>query len=591
MVRESFAAAATFGPGRATTGVRTSVAAQSATLAAYVAVCALVLLAPFERTSPLVRVRWQSISNLETVIVVALAAWLGALAWSRQWPLWRTPLSAAWIALLSAMGGAAVFAPAGRANALHMTGRMAVVFAVFLLVVNGVTTTARLHRVMAASVIAGVLVSVLAIFEFLGFPGVREWLTAFRPSLSVVGSQLRAGGPLQYPTIASMYLEITFAFGIGLLMATVDARHRALTAALFVALLVMAEGIVLTLSRAGLATMATSIAGAALWRGRRHGPDGAVRLIAALAILIVVLLVASRSTQSLWLRLTSEGQEVWYRSSVQAPPAISLSADGIQQVPVTVTNTGRLTWDSQGDPPFYLSYHWLDPVLDRVVAFEGTRTAFDEPVEPGATATVQASVSPLGRPGRYRLMWDVVQEGRLWFSAEPGATRVFSQVRVVGPAGARGIQPSAGRPLPPPMERPGRLRLWRAAARMFAAHPLLGVGPDNFRLLYGGFAGLTNPDTRMHSNNMYIEILVGSGAVGALALGWLLWATGRRLASRVREAAADRSLIADIGVVLAVVAIGVHGAVDSFLGFTPTYTLIAVTLGLAMRSGPYPEAS
>ena len=98
-------------------------------------------------TSPLVRVRWQSISNLETVIVVALAAWLAALAWSRQWPRWRTPLTAAWIALLAAMGAAAVFAPAARANALHMTGRMTVVFAVFLLAVNGVTTTARLHRV------------------------------------------------------------------------------------------------------------------------------------------------------------------------------------------------------------------------------------------------------------------------------------------------------------------------------------------------------------------------------------------------------------------------------------------------------------
>jgi hypothetical protein len=387
-----------------------------------------------------------------------------------------------------------------------------------------------------------------------------------------------------------MYLEITFAFGIGLLMAAVDTRQRTLTAALFVALLVIAEGIVLTLTRTGLATMATSIAGAALWRGRRHGLDGAVRLIAALAILIVVLFVASRSTQSLWLRLTSEGQEVWYRSSVQAPTAIAFSADESRDVSVTVTNTGRLTWDSQGDPPFYLSYHWLEPELDRVVAFEGTRTAFDRPVTPGATATVQASVWPPGQPGRYRLMWDVVQEGRLWFSTEPGATLAFSQATVVGPAGAHGIQPSARRPLPRPRERPRRLRLWRAAARMFAAHPILGVGPDNFRLLYGGFAGLTSPDPRMHSNNMYIEILVGSGLVGGLAFGWLLWSTARRLASRVREAATDRSLIADVGVALAVVAIGVHGAVDSFLGFTPTYTLIGLTLGLAMRSGSYPEA-
>ena len=39
----------------------------------------------------------------------------------------------------------------------------------------------------------------------LQLPAVLEWLKAFRPSISVVGAQLRAGGPLQYPTIASMY--------------------------------------------------------------------------------------------------------------------------------------------------------------------------------------------------------------------------------------------------------------------------------------------------------------------------------------------------------------------------------------------------
>jgi hypothetical protein len=46
-----------------------------------------------------------------------------------------------------------------------------------------------------------------------------------------------------------------------------------------------------------VATMATSIASAALWRGWRHGLDGAVRLIAALAILIAVLFVAWFSTE------------------------------------------------------------------------------------------------------------------------------------------------------------------------------------------------------------------------------------------------------------------------------------------------------
>jgi hypothetical protein len=592
MARNTFAAAATLGRGSSTSGVRTPVG-RSAPLAATVAcaaVCALVLLAPFELTRPLVRLRWQSLTNLEAVILGALAAWLGAAVWSRHWSLWRTPLTSAWLALLAAMGAAAMLAPAAHANALHMTGRLTVAFALYLMAVNGVTTTERLHRVMAAAVVSGVVVSVLAIFEFLRYSVVLEWLTAFRPGVAVVGSQLRAGGPLQYPTIASMCLEIAFAFGVGLLIAAVDAGRRMTAAAMCGALLVIAEGIVLTLTRAGLITMAVSLVCAGVWRVRQRGVDAAVRSIAVLSIAIVALLAASRSTQLLWLRLTSEGQEVWYRSSIEAPPAIVFSAGERRDVAVTVMNTGRLTWDSEGDPPFYLSYHWLEPETDRVVVFEGERTAFDLPVAPGATAIVAAIVRPPGEPGAYRLMWDVVQEGRLWFSTEPGATPAVSRATVVGPGSVHGIPQRARRPLPRPRARPGRLQLWSAAARMVAAHPLLGVGPDNFRLLYGGFAGLTNPDPRVHSNNMYVEVLVGSGLAGGIAFAWLLWSTAKRLASRVRAAATDPSLAGDVGVVLAVATIGVHGTVDSFLAFTPTYVLIGTTLGLAARRAPHAEA-
>ena len=58
---------------------------------------------------------------------------------------------------------------------------------------------------------------------------------------------------------------------------------------------------------------------------------------------------------------------------------------------------------------------------------------------------------------------------------------------------------------------------------MFAAHPLAGVGPDNFRLSYGAYAGLSGADERTHSNNMYLEMLAGGGLLVAAAFAWLLW--------------------------------------------------------------------
>jgi hypothetical protein len=196
---------------------------------------------------------------------------------------------------------------------------------------------------------------------------------------------------------------------------------------------------------------------------------------------------------------------------------------------------------------------------------------------PDATASVAMQVRAPGQPGHYRLEWDVVQEGRLWFSTEPGAQRTMSRATVTG-------DPDAG-PIvvtPPwrPTVRPGRLVLWRAAVRMFVAHPFAGVGPDNFRLAYGSYAGLAGADRRTHSNNMYLEILAGGGVLVAGAFAWLLWRTASCAATLARRA--DRGSAAALGLAAAVVAIAVHGSVDSFLSFAPTYVLFSLTLGSAV---------
>ena len=56
---------------------------------------------------------------------------------------------------------------------------------------------------------------------------------------------------------------------------------------------------------------------------------------------------------------------------------------------------------------------------------------------------------------------------------------------------------------------------------MLWSHPLLGVGPDNFRFLYGAYLDLEEWDHKLHSNNMYLEFLVGSGIPGGLLFLWL----------------------------------------------------------------------
>jgi O-antigen ligase len=140
-------------------------------------------------------------------------------------------------------------------------------------------------------------------------------------------------------------------------------------------------------------------------------------------------------------------------------------------------------------------------------------------------------------------------------------------------------------PLPRVQARPGRLKLWRAATEMIREHPLQGIGPDNFRLLYGPYAGLANPDPRVHSNNMYLEILVGGGLLAAIPFAWLCWRVAALQLSTLRRASSGDAATAASVVAAATVAIAVHGLVDSFFSFTATYVLFAITLGLAVACG------
>jgi O-antigen ligase len=128
---------------------------------------------------------------------------------------------------------------------------------------------------------------------------------------------------------------------------------------------------------------------------------------------------------------------------------------------------------------------------------------------------------------------------------------------------------------------------------MFAAYPLLGVGPDNFRLTYPRYAGLTAGDPRAHSNNMYLEVVAGGGLVTALAFVWFVWSAARmcraavspanrlRQGSGAQEAGRHVPNALALGVAAACIAIAAHGLVDSFLAFAPTYILFSLTLGLA----------
>jgi hypothetical protein len=554
----------------------------TASAVAFAGVCGLCLAAPFERLQPVISLPWQLVTNVEIVVTLAVGAWLLALLIARSTIEMKTAVTVPAIALLAALMLSALLAPAHAANAFKVVARLGVAGAVFLLTVYGIRDADRMRTVLALASLAGAVVGACALGEYLGIVRVLTFLEQFRDGVHVVGGQVRASGTLQYPTIASMYLEIVFALALGLFVGAIAERQWIASGFILGGIAFIAEGILVTFTRAGLVTMGASLIVVGGWRFRRQGFDAGVWATCAAAVVVGGLLVTSWSSEALRLRFTSENRQGWYSATFDAPPDLAFDAGDTQFVGVLVTNNGRITWQGPADNAFNASYHWIDEHTSRVIDYDGIRTPFPNAVVPGETVALEMEIRAPVRAGRYRLVWDVVQEHRLWFGAEVGAAVTMTNASVTGVTSARPAVRARGTPasLPVPVRSVGRGALWLAAMRVLATHPLLGIGLDNFRLSYGPYAGLERPDPRVTSNNTYLEVLAGGGLLAGAALCWLLWRVAATIPARWQ---ALRGMAADplySGAVAAACAILLHSLVDSFLTFTPTYLTMAITLGL-----------
>jgi len=121
-----------------------------------------------------------------------------------------------------------------------------------------------------------------------------------------------------------------------------------------------------------------------------------------------------------------------------------------------------------------------------------------------------------------------------------------------------------------------RLRIWRSSLRMIRDHPIVGVGPDNFRHYYTprhqsqhecppGLGYMEPAAWRepclSHPHNVFLDFWLSTGVVGLVAFGWLqvvFW----RIVWRSRSLLA-RDLLPLLGAAGAMLAGLVHGLVDN----------------------------
>ena len=545
------------------------------------ALLAIVIVAPFERalvTTP----GGFTLTTVEAVVFVAVAVLMIGMGPRAVAGQFRNPAAFPGLVFLAALAIAAFLSPVDQANAARFVLRMLLAALLIVTVRHTVSSRQRARLVVRTMVFIATLVAAVALLEAMQVAVVLSALTTFRPGFHVVAGQLRATSTLFYPTITSMYLELAFVCGLWLLLDPGRRRSTLERALVFLALVLIAAGISATFTRTGLVAMAVAIVGAAaislLRVPRTHAGLG---LLTTLAGAVTAVVFVGHSPELLATRLRTEGSEAWYGAQYGVPKTLALRTGAVHRVPVVLTNTGRFAWNSSEEPAFALSYHWLRAGSDVVIEFEGRRTPFPQVVEPRTTVRFDADVIAPREPGEYTLVWDVVHETRAWLSTQ-GVEAPRTRVTVRGaPTGT--VEARMDR-LPGPSIRPARPALWAAALRLSLERPFFGIGPDNYRLVYGSYLDLDRWDRSVHANNMYLEVLAGAGIIGLGTFLWLLTSTGRLLWQRVQRASASAHMGATVAFIAWVVVAG-HGLVDSFLSFTTTYVMFAVAAGVATSTG------
>ncbi len=537
---------------------------------------------PFEAITPVVG----SLTDEKLVLLLVAVAWAASGAGARperhEWRALLPSLALVLVALVSALQ-----APDYGDDALRFVWRLIAAAFVLLVTLRVARDPGQLVGLLWAIAIGAGASALLGLGEALGWSALDPVLRLFKVAPTRVGGELRAGASFQYATIAAMYFEMVAPLAIVL---TSTARRRVLKVLGPGIAVACTANVVLSLTRAGVLTLFVAYAllvALAFARSTRWRTLLAPTLVSA-AVLVGGLALLLLRNPVFDLRLASESDAEWYGAAYSAPATLSLRPGQLASVMLEVRNEGRITWVSSGKHPFALGYRWLSADGTQVLDLPAAEVPLAGNVPPGEAVALRALVQVPNLPaGTYRLDWGMLQRDVLQFYERGWANA--STLVSVNASSDSGVAVSPSARERDDGEAPwvvGRLYLWGAATRMIAAHPLLGVGPDNFRHFYGAELGLESWDERVQANNLYLEVLADMGVLGLAAFLWVIAAPLRRALRALRAPLDERQRLLILGLMVAVAAFLLHGLLDSFLAFTPTALLFWALLGVLLAQKP-----
>jgi O-antigen ligase len=511
----------------------------------YFLLAVLVASIPFELRSP-------AISNLQWLFLAVSLAALPILIRHRK-ELLRDRLVLAALLFVITQWLAALLAAEFNLNAIKAAIRVTAGL-VLLSVTLCVGNRRSLLKVWS---VAAVLAALYGILDYNGF----GTPSLFRATDFLVGADVRLSGSFEYPNTAAAF----FALSLPIVWTTIKPAWLRVFGSFLISV-----ALVMTYSRGAMIALLLMLVVWLLVAKARDAVYLGVLLIATLGALMI-------SRTSLFQRFY-DAQPVKVLSAEYEPEFNMMRGrpDELNEMNVQVKNSGTTPWLPSKDHPFTLSYWWSDPTRKRPFRADTIYTPIPVPLHPQQSVIIHASFRTPAEPGLYLLTWDVSQSGSNWFSGMgvfPGLVEALIQP---------GIERWSGHGDVSGWYRPeisslfvanvpfSRSELWRAALDMAHRHPILGSGPDNFRLLYGRQFNISSWDTKVRSNSLYLELLSGSGLAGLAAFGLMMAMVPRRAAVTAPAVA--------LGIFL------IHGLVDDFLMTTPIYFAFWILLAQTRES-------
>jgi hypothetical protein len=109
--------------------------------------------------------------------------------------------------------------------------------------------------------------------------------------------------------------------------------------------------------------------------------------------------------------------------------------------------------------------------------------------------------------------------------------------------------------------RAGRIELWSATLKMLREHPIFGAGLSGFADRIAPFWNANHPERFIDPHNIVLNFWVETGMLGVIAMAWILVLAFRTARQGSRSSDVNWRAI-EIGILLAMVAVVVHGVVD-----------------------------